>query len=105
MDFILKKIKRLIIQGHYVFTAKADTELLVDGLTQADALESILNAAFVRSKKSRSQWRKERDEKMYIIESFTYDGTLIYTKGVIRQQGPIEMFYIIVSAKRSTFGG
>ena len=105
MDFVLKKIKRLIIQGKYIFTAKADAELLVDGLTQADALESILNAAIVRSKKSRSQWRKERDEKMYIIESFTYDGTLIYTKGVIRQQGSIETFYIIVSAKRSTLGG
>lgn len=49
--------------------------------------------------------REERDEKMYIIESFTYDGILIYTKGVIRQQGPFETFYIIVSAKRSPFRG
>jgi hypothetical protein len=42
---------------------------------------------------------------MHIIESFTYDGVLIYTKGVIRKQGQNEAFYIIVSAKRSTFGG
>jgi hypothetical protein len=59
----------------------------------------------VRTKKSRSEWRKEKNEKIYIIESFTYDGLLIYTKGVIRKQGEIETFYIIVSAKRSLFGG
>ena len=104
MDFVLKKIKRLIIQGNFLFTLKADAERLNDGLTQEDVLESILNASLIRSKKSHSPWRKERDEKMYIIESFTYDGVLIYTKGVIRKQGPIETFYIIVSAKKSTFG-
>jgi hypothetical protein len=104
VDFILKKIKRLVIQGKFIFTLKADAERLGDGLTQEDVLESILNASLVRSKKSRSPWRKGHDEKMYIIESFTYDGVLIYTKGVIRQQGPIETFYIIVSAKRSTLG-
>lgn len=105
MDYVLRKIKRLIIRGNYVFTAKADAERLSDGLTQEDVLESILNAAFVRSKKSRSQWRKDQKEKIYIIESFTYDGVLIYTKGVIRKDDQVESFYIIVSAKRSTFGG
>jgi hypothetical protein len=104
MDFALKKIKRLIIQGHFKFTLKADAERLLDGLTQEDVLESILNAALIRAKKSHSPNRKEPDERMYIIESFTYDGILIYSKGVIRKDGPIETFYIIVSAKRSTLG-
>jgi hypothetical protein len=44
MDSTLKKIKRLLIQGRFVFTAKADAERLADGLTQEDVLESILNA-------------------------------------------------------------
>jgi hypothetical protein len=105
MNIILTKIKRLIITGQFVFTAKADAERLADGLTQEHVLESILNSSFVRAKKSTSPWRKDRHEKMYIIESFTYDGLLIYTKGVIRKQGEAETFYIIVSAKRSTIGG
>lgn len=105
MDFALRKIKRLIIQGHFKFTLKADAERLLDGLTQEDVLESILNASLIRAKKSHSPQRKISDERMYIIESFTYDGILIYSKGVIRKEGQIETFYIIVSAKRSTLGG
>jgi len=104
MDFVLRKIKRLIIQGHFKFTLKADAERLLDGLTQEDVLESILNASLIRTKKSHSPRQKEPDERMHIIESFTYDGILIYSKGVIRKDGPIETFYIIVSAKRSTLG-
>jgi len=77
---------------------------LVDGLTQDDVLESILNAMFIRSKNSRSLWRKGHREKIYIVESFTYDGILIYSKGVIRKQGDQEILYILVSAKKSTFG-
>lgn len=104
MNPVLKKIKRLIIQGNYVFTAKAEAERIADNLTEEDILESILNASFVRTKRSRSPWRKEHLEKIYIIESFTYDGVLIYTKGVIRKQEEVESFYIIVSAKKSTIG-
>jgi hypothetical protein len=50
MNIILTKIKRLIITGHFVFTATADAERLVDGLTQEVVLESILNSSFVRAK-------------------------------------------------------
>ena len=45
MDLILKLIKRLIIQGFYQFTFKAECELESDGLFIEDALESILNAS------------------------------------------------------------
>jgi hypothetical protein len=38
MDKILTKIKRLIIQGNYVFAAKAETDRLNDNLTQEDIL-------------------------------------------------------------------
>jgi hypothetical protein len=54
MEFILKRIKRLIIQRKYIFTEKAAAEHLADGLSEEDILEAILNATFVRSKRSRS---------------------------------------------------
>lgn len=92
MNPTLTKIKRLIIQGKYIFTGKADAERIAGLLTQEMVLESILNASFVRTKRSRSEWRQERHEKMHTIESFTYDGILIYTKGVIRQQGGAGLF-------------
>jgi hypothetical protein len=104
MEFTLKRIKRLIIQGKYIFTEKAAAERIADGLSEEDVLEAILNATFVRSKKSRSPWRKQRREEVYIIESFTYDGILVYTKGVIRKVKEGERFYILISAKRSTMG-
>jgi len=104
MNYTLKKIKRLIIRGNYVFTAKAETERINDNLSQEDILESILNASFIRTKRSTSPWRQGKKEKINIIESFTYDGILIYTKGVIRKQEQVESFYIIISAKKSTIG-
>ena len=97
----LIKIKRLIIRGKYAFTAKALNEMDADGLIETDVLESILNAQFVRTKKSSSRFRKSEKEKVYIIESFTYSGTLIYTKGVIRKDGNDEKFYLLISSKRS----
>lgn len=103
MEFILKRIKRLIIQQQYLFTEKAVAGRLADGLTEVDVLEAILNATFVRSKRSRSSLRQTKQEQVYIIESFTYDGLLVYTKGVIRQQQAQDMFYILISAKRSTW--
>jgi hypothetical protein len=54
MEFTLKRIKRLIIQGKYLFTRKATAEHLANGLTEEDVLESILNATFLRSTRSRS---------------------------------------------------
>ena len=104
MDFILKRIKRLIIQGRYIFTIKAAAEHVADGLSEEDVLESILNATFVRAKRSRSPRRREKQEKVYIIKSFTYDGVLVYTKGVMRKMEQQEVFYILISAKRSTMG-
>ena len=44
MNVTLKRIKRFIIQGDYLFTLKAESELEADGLVLEDALESILNA-------------------------------------------------------------
>ncbi len=40
----LIKIKRLIISNQYIFTKKAVLEMFIDGLTEEDVLESIVNA-------------------------------------------------------------
>ena len=102
MQGILKKIKRLIILGRYVFTLKAEIEMFADNITETDVLESILNANGINKIiRSTSPYRKKR-EKLYVIESFTFDGLLIYTKGTIKQdESGQEAFYLLVSSKRS----
>ena len=97
----LIKIKRLIISGKYAFTAKAIDEMDADGLIEEDVLESILNAQFARTKKSSSRFRQKVKEKVYIIESFTYSGILIYTKGVIHKEAGGEKLYFLISSKKS----
>lgn len=80
---------------------KALDEMDADGLIEEDVLESILNAQFVRTKKSSGHFRQSAKEQVYIIESFTYSGILIYTKGVIRKDGDSEKFYLLISSKKS----
>ena len=99
----LAKIKRLILLGRYRFTRKAELERLRDGLLQTDVLEAIINANGIKKVlRSTSPFRAGRRESLYIIEGFTFDGLLIYTKGVIRREFGQETLYILVSAKRST---
>ena len=105
MDHTLIKIKRLVLKGKYEFRFSAEIQLANDGLTKDDALESILNADYLGKKKSTSKDKLKPKESVYIIESFTFDGILIYTKGIIRKLENQDTFYIIISAKRSTLGG
>ena len=53
----------------------------------------------MRSRRSRSSARLRRSERLYVIESPTFLGTWIYTKGTIRRKGKEEVFYVFVSAK------
>ena len=102
MDRRLITIKRLVIAGQFDFTLKADLECVSDGLKREDVLESILSAQFLRVKNSRSPWRQGKRERLYIIDSFNFDGTPIYSKGVIRRVNANESdFYILISGKRS----
>lgn len=102
MDSRLVRIKRLVARGRYEFTEKADLECAADGLTQDDVVESILNAQYLRTKKSTSRWRRGSRETLYIIDSFSFDGVPIYSKGVMRRlDDDEEHFYIIISGKRS----
>ena len=101
MRSILVKIKRLVLQGRYVFTQKALTEMDADNLTEEEVIESILTAQFVRAKISTSEFRTGRRERIYIIESYSFTGTLIYTKGAIKGRGADEKYYLLVSSKKS----
>lgn len=101
MDFAIALIKQLVIQGRYAFTEKALGEVDRDHLTPELVIESILNAPFVRTKRSTSYHRSDRRERVCIIESFTYSGLLLYTKGVIKKDEEGYRLYLLLSAKRS----
>jgi hypothetical protein len=102
---VLVRIKRLVLRGWVRFTEKARDEMDVDDLSVDDVVESILNAqAIQKTLRSRSGSRRHTGEKLYVIKSFTYDGTLIYTKGAIVREAGREVFYVFVSAKLATLG-
>lgn len=100
MTITLKHIKRLIIQGNYLFTLKAENELAADGLVIEDALESILNANRIFKVINSAHPKTGKPEKLYIIKSMTYDNVSIYTKGKIEEKGGRSRFYILISSKR-----
>ncbi len=104
MQSLLIKIKRLIIAKRYAFTLKAETEMFADSLTEDQVLESILNANGIKKIVRSTSQDREPGEKLYVIESFTYDGLLVYSKGTIKKdhQGQ-ETYYLLISSKRSTF--
>ena len=98
MDALIR-IKRLVVAGRVEFTAKAEVERLRDGLSVEDVLESVLNAnAIKKTLRSRPPRRWAPAERLY-IESPTFGGTWVYTKGTIRRKGRQEVFYVFVSAK------
>ena len=99
MDVLLR-IKRLVIARRVQFTMKAEEERLRDGLSVEDVLESVVNANAVKKVlRSRSPARIHARKRLYVIESPTFSGTWVYTKGTIRGRGQQEVFYVFVSSK------
>jgi hypothetical protein len=97
---VLLRIKRLVIARRVEFTMKATEERLRDGLAVEDVLESIVNAnAIKKVLRSRSARRVGAGERLYVIESPTFTGTWVYSKGTVRRKGGQEVFYVFVSAK------
>lgn len=96
-------IKQLILRRQIIWTAQSESQMTLDGLTRDDVIESIVNARSMRSKRSTSPNRGTRREKVHIIVGKTYAGLAIYTKGVIRSVQDHDVFYVIISAKRSEF--
>jgi hypothetical protein len=99
----LIKIKRLAIARKLRFTFKADTERIRDGLSVEDIVESLVSASVInKTLRSRSPSRLLPRERLYVIISSTYDGTLVYTKGTIRKVQGLEEYYLLISAKKDT---
>ena len=102
---VLQRIKHLIVRGRYRFTYNALRELHTDALDPEDVLESILKAqAIKKTVRSRGLAKRGSREKLYVIESFNYRGTLIYTKGKFAREAGEEIYYLLISSKHSTFG-
>jgi len=102
---VLVRIKRLVIRGAVRFTEKARDEMERDSLAAEEVIEAVVNAqAISKTLRSHSPSRRHSGEKLYVIKSFSYDGTLIYTKGTIVLEDGQETFYIFISSKIATFG-
>ena len=97
----LVRIKRLVLAQRVIFTAKAESEMYADGLTHEMVFEAIVNApTIMKTLRSRNR-RSGRRETLYVIKGLTYDGAAIYTKGKIATFAGQEVFYVLISSKRS----
>ena len=99
---ILRRIKRAVLAGNYVFSEKAIIEMEADALTELDVAESIVSAvAIYKTMRSRSPWRGQKIEYLYVIQSTNLDGLMIYTKGKLVSEAGIETYYFLVSSKKA----
>lgn len=55
--------------------------------------------AIKKTLRSRSPARIAAKERLYVIESPTFAGLWVYTKGTIRGKGRSQVFYVFVSCK------
>ncbi len=98
----LVRIKRLVIARNVLFTQKAETEMAADRLTPELVYESILNAPTIfKALRSRNP-RTGKAERLYVVKGLTFDGLDIYTKGKILTKERVDIFYVLISTKRST---
>lgn len=102
MSDVLVRIKRTILARRYRFSLKASLELEADGLTELDVLESIMSAPVIyKTIRSRSPRRGSAREKLYVIVGTNLSGLPVYTKGKLMRRGGEEVFYFLISSKRS----
>jgi len=93
-------IKRCVMADRVRFTTKARDEMLRDDVSVQDVYESLLNAQGIyKTLRSRSPHRRSATERLYVIRSFTFDMTPIYTKGKMIKEGSEPYFYVLVSSK------
>ena len=101
---VLQRIKQLVFERRVEFTEKARDEMEADGLRRSDVFQSLLNAQMItKVLRSTSRFRRLKGERLYVIKSFDFQGTLIYTKGAIIREPEGEVFYVLVSSKISTY--
>lgn len=101
MDALIR-IKRLVISRQVLFTEKAEVELARDSLTPELVYEAILNAPTVFKVLRSRNPKTQQAEKLYVIKGLTFDGVDIYTKGKILKHQDVEVFYVLISSKKST---
>jgi hypothetical protein len=101
MDHALVAIKRLCQAGQVVFTAKAEAEMIRDGLERQDVIEAILNASSITKRLRSHNPMTGVRETLYVIDSATWDGRPVYTKGKLAARDIPARFYVLVSSQRS----
>ena len=51
--------------------------------------------------RSRSPLRRHAREYLYVIQSTTLDGLIMYTKGKLVQEAGVETYYFLISSKKA----
>lgn len=103
MSDVLVRIKRAILAGNYQFGRKARLEMEVDGLTELDVAESILNAVAIYKKiRSNSPERSRVREYLYVIQGTNLDGQAVYSKGKLVNESGEDTYYFLVPSKKAT---
>ena len=99
----MRRIKRLVISGQVRFTRKARDEMVLDALKENEVIEAIVNAVSIfKTLRSKSVARGKGGDRLYVIKGCTYQGTFVYTKGTIRKESGVEVYYVLISAKIAT---
>lgn len=76
--------------------------MAAESLTPELVYESILNAPSIfKALRSRNP-RTRKAEELYVIKGLTFEGLDIYTKGKILTKEGVDVFYVLISSKRST---
>jgi hypothetical protein len=99
---VLQTIKRLVIRRQVIFTVKAEAELEEDDLDKDDVYEAIVNAPGITKRLRSANPRTGRRENLYVIVGETFDRITIYTKGKLLRSRGREVFYVLISSKKST---
>jgi hypothetical protein len=101
MDIFIR-IKRLVISRRVLFTEKAEIEMARDALTPELVYEAILNAPAIFKVLRSHNPKTGKAERLYVIKGLTFDGLEIYTKGKMLKKEGVDVFYVLISSKRST---
>jgi len=91
-------LKRAVLTGHYAFSEKARVEMDMDGLTELDVAESILNAVAIYKKlRSHGGSQTRSREYLYVIQS-TNLGSIRRANWSVR---PKPRHYFLISSKKT----
>ncbi len=92
----------MIVSRRVLFTEKAEIEMVRDALTPELVYEAILNAPAIFKVLRSRNLKAGRSERLYVIKGLTFDGVDVYTKGKILKREGVEVFYVLISSKKST---